>query len=188
MVNYQQGKVYKIESINSVDGDSDIYIGSTTKHYLSERMVWHRGGYVQWKKGNINYRKKKVSSFILFDKYGVQNCRIVLLETCPCNSVEELRAKEACYIRSMPNVNKNIPGRTKEMYREEHKEHLHQRELDYYQENKEFILKRKTTPTLCECGCTVSRCGTAKHIRTQKHISAMNELSAVLPDSNRDLR
>ena len=185
MVNYANGKIYMIERIGGSD-EGCVYIGSTTKKYLSQRMESHLHDFEGWVLGCRNY--KKITSFNVFKKYGVKNCHIVLLETCPCNSVEELRAIEATHIRSTPCVNKCIPGRTKQAYREEHKQLLNQKGQEYYHANVEAIKKRKTTPTLCECGCSVSRCGMAKHIRTQKHISAMNSLSAVLPDSNRDLR
>ena len=42
MVNYNNGKIYKIEPLNGEEGD--IYIGSTTKEYLSQRMD-SRGSY-----------------------------------------------------------------------------------------------------------------------------------------------
>ena len=35
MVNYNNGKIYKIEPVNGEEGD--IYIGSTTKEYLSSQ-------------------------------------------------------------------------------------------------------------------------------------------------------
>ena len=41
MVNYNNGKIYKIEPIVDHD-EGDIYIGSTTKQYLSMRMDKHR--------------------------------------------------------------------------------------------------------------------------------------------------
>ena len=52
MVNYNNGKIYKIEPIVDHD-EGDIYIGSTTKHYLSQRMDKHRGNYKSWKNGKI---------------------------------------------------------------------------------------------------------------------------------------
>ena len=45
MVNYNNGKIYKIE--NNID--DMIYIGSTTKQYLSQRMDKHRSSYKRWK-------------------------------------------------------------------------------------------------------------------------------------------
>ena len=106
MVNYQNGKIYKIESMN---GDL-VYIGSTTKEYLSQRMDTHRMLYKRWKLGNTN----KTTSFDVFDAYGVENCSIILLETCPCKSKDELYAREAYYIKSMKCVNRCVPRRSKE--------------------------------------------------------------------------
>ena len=76
MVNYTNGKIYKIEAIDAVESDGDIYIGSTTKQYLSQRMNCHRHDYDGWKKG---YNKvSRMTSFDIFDKYGKENCRIIL--------------------------------------------------------------------------------------------------------------
>ena len=83
MVNYQNGKIYKIENL----GGDMCYIGSTTKDYLSKRMVEHRSAYKQWLK---QAGGRNVSVFGIFEKYGVDNCRIVLVELCPCNSKDEI--------------------------------------------------------------------------------------------------
>ena len=69
MVNYGNGKIYKIEPICDHD-DGDVYIGSTTKQYLSQRMDTHRTGYKSWRIG----KHGKTSSYILFEKYGIENC------------------------------------------------------------------------------------------------------------------
>ena len=81
--NYKNGKIYKIEPIDGEDGD--VYIGSTTKEYLSQRMTAHRSSYNHWKKG----KRGKTYSFVLFEKYGVDNCKIILLENCPCESKDQ---------------------------------------------------------------------------------------------------
>ena len=70
MVNYENGKIYKIESYL---GDK-IYIGSTSKQYLSQRMDTHRSNYKKWKKGKAS----SITSFQIFEKYGIENCSIVL--------------------------------------------------------------------------------------------------------------
>ncbi len=82
MVNYSNTKIYKIMSHL---GDK-IYIGSTTKRYLSQRMDNHRSGYKLWKHGT----QGKVNSYTLFDEYGVENCEIVLIEAYPCNGKDEV--------------------------------------------------------------------------------------------------
>jgi hypothetical protein len=108
MTNYQKSKIYKIESHL---GDK-IYIGATCKDYLSQRFQAHKHDYRRWKNG----KARKVNSYEIFDLYGIDNCSIVLLEACPCDSKDEQNAKESFYIRTMDCVNKVIPDRKKEEY------------------------------------------------------------------------
>ena len=129
MVNYNNGKVYKIEPITGVD-TGDVYIGSTAKQYLSQRMTSHRYGYKYWKEG----KQLKITSYDLFDKYGVENCQIVLLETVMANSKEELLAREAFYIKSMLCVNKVMLGRTRKEYMKDTMTPVKQKVMKEYQQ------------------------------------------------------
>ena len=130
---YSKGKIYKIESLN---GESDdIYIGSTTKEYLSQRLATHRNGYNTWLKG----KRDKVTSFELFDKYGIDNCIIVLLETVNASSLDELHAREAYYIKSLKCVNKMIPLRTIKEWYIDNKETVNQKNKEWKDSNKELI-------------------------------------------------
>ena len=88
MPNYQLGKIYKIIS----DQTEKIYIGSTTKKYLSDRMSQHRWDY----KIGKNKSSKKI---IRYD-----DAKIILIEKYPCGSIEELHAREQYWI----NENKDI--------------------------------------------------------------------------------
>jgi hypothetical protein len=134
MVNYNNGKIYKIECLT---GDiDDIYIGSTTKNYLSKRMVQHRSDYKRWKESDV---KGITSSFKIFDKYGVDNCIITLLENVNAKSKEELLARESYYIRTSYCVNKNIMGRTRKEW-----------EVEYYEQNKERIKEYQMKPEIKE--------------------------------------
>ena len=87
------------------------YIGSTTKEFLSKRMVQHRCVFKKWKE-DASYGRK-TTSLEIFEKYGIDNCRIVLVELCPCDTKDELTRREAHFIRTMDCVNKVIPHRTK---------------------------------------------------------------------------
>ena len=107
MVNYGNGKIYKIESIT---GEGLPYIGSTTKQYLSQRMQGHRDGYYRWKAG----KAQQCRSYKLFDEYGMENCVITLIELFECNSKDELRAREGYHQRLMECVNCRIEKRTKQ--------------------------------------------------------------------------
>ena len=104
MVNYNESKIYKIIS-NC--GDL-IYVGSTTKKYLSSRLAQHKSKYKFYKKGTIT----KSTSFQLFDAYEPENCEIILIENVNCNTKNELHARERYYIDTLNCVNKNIPNRS----------------------------------------------------------------------------
>jgi hypothetical protein len=145
MVNYNNGKIYKIEAINGDEGD--IYIGSTTNNLLSERMAKHRINYRNWKKNMYG----RTTNFALFDKYGVENCIISLIENVNCNSLNELRIRETFHMNSTLCVNERIPFRSEEdknknkkIYRIENKEALSDKRKMYYEKNKDILnLKQK---------------------------------------------
>ena len=200
---YSKGKIYKIEPIIDHD-EGEIYIGSTTKEYLSQRMVNHRSQYKRFQNGI----KNKINSFSLFNKYGIENCQIILIENVDAISKDELMSREAFYIRTMKCVNKNVPLRTKkelietnkiliesneEMVecKEKTKEQLQNRE--YYDKNKDIILqtrkeyreihkeeikerdkKYKCERIICSCGCNVRRGDLKRHERTINHLLKIN--------------
>jgi hypothetical protein len=182
MPDYSQAKIYKI-----IGGDDDeFYIGSTVEKYLSNRMGGHRKMYKAWKEGKTHF----ITSFTLFDKYGIENCRIELIEMFPCACVEELRKQEGEYIRKETCINKRIEGRTKKQYYEEHKEDIGQRQQQYYQDNKEEfkqnqmkryelnkeeINARKAVKYTCECGTVLSIQNKAVHNRTKKHLAFLQK-------------
>jgi hypothetical protein len=137
MVNYQNGKIYAIKS-NSGD---KIYVGSTTKKYLSARMGDHRGSFKVWKKGNAT----RCMSYELFTQYGVENCYIELIELFPCDTKDELTTRENHYIRSLVCVNKQLAistpesrGASKQRYRDNNREKI----KEHYQMNKEQIKEK----------------------------------------------
>ena len=137
--NYNKTKIYKIWSLL---GDK-VYIGSTTKDYLSQRMTAHRRDYQRWK----ITKQKFMSSFILFEEYGVENCLIELLEAKECKDINEARQLEGGYIRTLKCVNKRIAGRSDEdsktEYNKNNKETVMRRALDFYYNNKDTIRARQ---------------------------------------------
>ena len=135
MVNYNNGKIYKIECL--AGNADDIYIGSTTKDYLSKRMVQHRRTYKSFKDGI----GRKTMSYDIFDKYGINNCIITLLENVDVNSKEELLARESHYIRTLKCVNKVIPGRKRYEYEKEYEKSQQVQEYrkKYRDNNKEKL-------------------------------------------------
>ena len=188
MVNYQNGKIYKIES----NSGGLIYYGSTTKQYLSQRMDIHRSQYKRWLNGKCNL----ITSIKLFEEYGIENCKIVLVEAYPCNSKDELRAKEAHYIRNFECVNKNIPDRTYKEYYADNKNKIAERKKKYYADNKDKIKEyqqnnknkiaeyqqnnknkinehRRNIKLNCVCGSCFRKYDRLRHEKTIKHIEFM---------------
>ena len=93
MPNYSKAKIYKIIDLK----ENLIYIGSTT-NALSVRMAQHRYVYKN--------KLKSISCHLIFEKFGINNCKIVLVENYPCISKEELQKRESEYIKHNECVNK----------------------------------------------------------------------------------
>jgi hypothetical protein len=106
MVNYNNGKIYKITG-----GGLDPYIGSTTQP-LSKRMVEHRSAKKLFEEGK---RKWKISSFPLLE---FEDSRITLLEEYSCKTKEQLAARERYWFDALSNINKLNPLPTNEEKRE----------------------------------------------------------------------
>jgi len=168
MTNYNEGKIYKIESHL---GDK-IYIGSTVKKRLCDRMTYHRHAY---KKNELADKKSKMTSYLLFEEYGLENCKIVLIESYPCNTKDELLSREAHYIRTMKCVNKNIPNRKRNEYYHDpvitEKRILYKQK--YNEEHHEEIVEKGKVKMTCECGVCFRRADITKHIKTKKHLNIM---------------
>jgi hypothetical protein len=187
---YQNGKIYKITDNNF----TECYIGSTIQK-LAVRMGGHRRQYPKY----LETRKGSdyLTSFVLFEKYGIENCQILLIEAFPCNSREELTAREAHHIKNTVCVNKRIEGRSTKQWIEDNKERYLALRRKYEKENKEKIAeaKRKAYDPIkqaqinkayreahrdelkakkgeafqCECGGSYVRSRRAHHMRTGKH-------------------
>eukprot|EP00732_Lithocolla_globosa_P006646 Lithocolla_globosa_v1_NODE_7849_length_894_cov_3.998808.p1 type:complete len:196 gc:universal NODE_7849_length_894_cov_3.998808:806-219(-) len=182
MPDYSKAKIYKIVC-NETD---DVYIGSTCQP-LFKRMYGHRMNYRNWKSG-----KQRLTTSFKILKYD--SAQIVLIEVYPCQSKEELHARERSWIEQFNYVNKYIPTRTKKEYRqvntdkisERHRryhqannERINEKSRQYYQDNIERINERQrqyyqsnserlSTPNECECGGCFTRANKTKH-KTKKH-------------------
>ena len=182
-MDYTKTKIYKIWS---PQGDK-IYIGSTTKEYLSQRMTAHRNNYKSWKKDST---RSKLTSYDLFDEYGLANCFIELLEEKECTSKDDKNKLEGHYIRTMSCVNKHIPDRTTKEYYQENKAHLNACQRKWHEENKEkhneckniykvmyndvnkeYINEKFT----CECTGKYTRYHKKGHERSKKHLDFLNK-------------
>ena len=133
MPDYQKGKIYRIWD-NSY---TKCYIGSTCED-LNRRFSAHKRDY---RRRDID-RTKFSTSWELFNEYGLDNCKIELIENFPCNSKEELHAREGKYQREIDCVNKNIAGRSLRQYNEGEKDKIKCYRKQHYESNKEEILQQ----------------------------------------------
>ena len=129
MVNYANGKIYKI--VCNKTGLQ--YFGSTTKKHICQRITAHKDNIKSWKEGK---RKSKCTSYVIFenDDYYYE-----LVENYPCESKDQLTAREGFWIRNNECVNKVVPHRTRKEYRQDNKERIAEQKKEYYEQNKETI-------------------------------------------------
>lgn len=139
-IDYSRGKIYKIQNTET----GKVYVGHTTKQYLSQRLNEHRTRCRAWQTDD---KRRYCTSFEVLEN---NNHQILLLEAFPCSSVEELRVRERYWIDSIECVNKQKPTRTKKEWqhdnkernkarREERKEEIVQYRKDYREANREQI-------------------------------------------------
>jgi hypothetical protein len=95
MVNYQLGKIYKIIDLET----NECYIGSTCEPTLAQRLAKHVANHKAYIKGTGNH----CTSYSIIEK---DDYDIVLIETYPCNSRDELHARESHFTQTMTCVNK----------------------------------------------------------------------------------
>ena len=87
------GLIYKIVSIWEIERD-DIYIGSTVR-LLDDEFQEHIANY------NRPIKKVMYGTERLFTKYGSNFCKIILIESFPCNSIEALEKRTNEIIRQL---------------------------------------------------------------------------------------
>ena len=162
---YSNGRIYFIEPICEHE-DNEFYYGSTLQK-LCKRMDKHRSDYKLWKDG----KRANITCFDLFEKYGLENCKIYLVELYPCKSREELESREGYYIRNYDCVNKTIPGRTKKEWYIDNKDKIIQYRKEYCILNKEISRVKYE----CACGGRYTHDHKSVHFKTMKHIKYIEQ-------------
>ncbi len=175
-IDYSKGKLYKMASPNT----DKIYIGSTTKKYLCQRIGTHRTQYKRYQNGKTHY----LTSFEILGKGGAY---IELIENFPCKTKDELHAREGQLIRENKDtcVNHVIPGRTDEQYYMDNKDIILAKNQEYRDSNRDIILdglkkykashkeERKAYDKIkftCSCGKVLSQGNKSNHQKTKRHL------------------
>ena len=183
---YQSGKVYCLR--NSVN--DDVYVGSTIQD-LARRLSKH---FSDARRHPGNQRITSLISELGADKFSIE-----LLESYPCESVQQLRRKEGEWVRRQGTLNTMLPGRTRAEYYTEHRDALTQKMREYYSEhreersqksferrethreedrhssrkyyhqNREAIREKKNSLVDCLCGSRHTVGGNVQHLKSAKH-------------------
>jgi len=186
-----KGKIYFVRSNNPEIKSK--YVGSTIQT-LAQRMSGHRSGYKEWLKGTGS----SCAIYYEFQKYGIEQFHIELIEDYPCEREEQLLARENVFIRQEECVNKNMAITTHEelrtyktkwakdnpesskKYFELHKEKIQEYQKQYAQTHKdekkindkryyqEHSAELKEIIT-CVCGCQITKQSLTRHLKTNKH-------------------
>ena len=120
---YQDGKIYRILNTES----DDVYVGSTCQK-LSKRMTNHRTDANRGINSALYQQMREI---------GIDRFYIELIETFPCESLEQLNKREGEWMREIATLNEKVAGRTKKEYKSDYKESINEKGKVYYQENKE---------------------------------------------------
>ena len=149
--------------------EGDVYVRSTTKNYLSQRMQQHKKEYTNYQSGKPNGR---YTVFNIYDKYGINNCDIFLIENVNANSKDELHTREGHHIRNIKCVNKMIAGGcTREEYLQKKKQsrERNKRTTELYDLSK----KEKVD---CPCGGHYTIRQKTYHIKTGIHLKYIQSI------------
>ena len=171
---YQRGKIYKIIS-NHTD---KIYIGSTTEPTLARRLTGHTQNYKCYPAGKQCY----ISSFELLQ---YPDYKIVLIESYPCNSKDELLSREQHHIDlagdNCVNRQKAFTGLTEQEYFKQryvqNRAIVINRTKHYYAQNKEKIIETQNQKIMCDCGTLFSKRNKARHEKTFIHTEYLKMLA-----------
>jgi hypothetical protein len=167
MPDYSNGKIYKI--VCNITGD--IYIGSTCEPILARRLSQHVSTYKRYLNGKYHY----VTSFKIIEQ---NNYDIVLIELFPCDSKDQLHARESHYTQNMQCVNKIKNqgllielGRIEydKQYTFDHKENIREQRKQYYKANIDHIKNHNNAVLICQCGCSYTRHNKLRHELSKKH-------------------
>jgi hypothetical protein len=161
MTNYQLGKIYKI--VCNTTGLT--YYGSTCEPTLARRMVKHRSDFKRYFEG-----KKNIPLLTCFQILEKNNYVILFVEDFPCNNKRELTRREYYYILNNECVNKMYPTRTNIEYREQNKDIISVRNMNYRLKNKEKIKDNNKILTTCAlCGIIHTNVNKSQHLKSKKH-------------------
>jgi len=182
------GRVYKI-----IHNQSDIvYIGST-KNELRYRWQQHVCIFKKWIATNKTVRGCTI--FKYFEKYGIENFKIMLIKEYEVCDHLHLEAREQLWISKLKCINelnpiqlpkkmyeKNYYQQNKEIikarvkaYADANKGLISERNKRYREKNKEAMKAKRSEKMECECGLVVTKEHIKRHRTSKNHIKLMEQ-------------
>ena len=162
---------------------TDIYVGHTTDVIRRKRQH----------KYCCNTENKKYNFYVyqfIRDNGGWDNFDMIVIEELSCENKYQAEQRERYWLEELKaTLNKQVPTRTIQEYREEYREQKQEYNKEYYETNKEQILeqqkeyKEQNKETInekakekivCECGSNVRKSDLARHRKSQKHLDYLN--------------
>ena len=86
--------------------------------------------------------KTHTNVVFLFDEFGIDNCKIELIENYPAESKAMLQKQEGHYIKNTDCLNKKVEGRTRKEYQEDNGEIISEKWKEWYENNKEYCAEK----------------------------------------------
>ena len=148
-------KIYKIVN----DEDNNIYIGSTIQP-LYKRFNEHKK---RWRRKDLT----QYSSSLLFNKYGYEKCKIILIEEFYIINIEERKKKEQEFIDKFKNicVNKYKVITTPDYLKEKQKEYYENKKKKI-EENQESYKAKRNEKINCDiCNKCICKGSFKRHIK-----------------------
>ena len=167
MPNYSTSSIYKICSINTEIKDT--YIGSTTN--FRDRKYHHKG---KCHNSNDTHYNLNVYKFIR-ENGGWDAWDMIEIEKYNATDKRNLETRERHWIELLkPTLNRTIPTRTDQEYRDDNKISKSVKMKLYNQKNWGILKEKARALDTCEfCDCVYQHEHSSKHKKSRKHLSNM---------------
>ena len=143
MPDYSRGKIYKLTN----DIDDRVYVGSTTNKRLCNRIGKHRWNV---RNGSACCVHRGMRAM------GLEHWKILLLETYPCKSIEELTARENYWMAQFPKA--RLLNSKKAQF-----------DSESYAKYLRGMADLHRQIVTCVCGTKIRKGNISRHTRTLKH-------------------
>ena len=126
----------------------------------------------------------------LFKEYGVDNCKIELIEYYKCDTLQELERREGEHSKTNKCVNKCVAGRTRKeyfhdikdkhskfmkTYYKENQEKIKEINKEYYNQHQDAMKEYASKKTVCGCGKEYPRGNKYHHEKSSHHQKWLEE-------------